>query len=85
MRVSINGSKDSESKSRQDDKREEDEERKIFERATAIVVGDLEELGLVIDGFGSSWLEVVVRNYGRLINWRIRVREKGLCGRSWVV
>lgn len=55
----MDGGENSEGESGKNEKREEDKERKIFERARAMVVGNLEELVLFIDGSGGRRPEMV--------------------------
>lgn len=57
--VPMDGGENPEGESGKNEEREEDKERKISERARAIVVGDLDELVVVIDGSGGGRTEVV--------------------------
>lgn len=52
--ISADGGKDTESEGGEDEEREEEEEGPVFEGAGAVIVGDLEELGVVIAGLGSG-------------------------------
>lgn len=47
IRVFMDGGKDAKGKSGEDKEREEDEKNEVFEGSGAMIVGDLEELGLV--------------------------------------
>lgn len=55
--VPVDGGKDAESEGGEDEEREEEEEGPVFEGTGAVIVGDLEELGVVIAGLGCGGAE----------------------------
>lgn len=71
--VAVDGGEDSEGEGGEEEEREEDEKGQIFERARAVIVGDLEVLGLVFVSFGDG-------GYGWWFKSGIWFGEEGLRG-----